>query len=653
LSQVRLTFDVFYSRLEAIESGRLATVLRQLPAFATELTSLRSIVDESVVYIDQSDAELRASLIELAQLSDVALQNLRLMNLTTMDNWAKMTTEERNRLAFVVFLLALLLITVLILLVVAVITSSRALRVASNRQVELVQINKRASLSETSLMKSEARLREAQKMAKIGNWEVDDKDVLDVSAEVFEIFQVDADKFDGSMDTFLARCTPLEAARVSQAARQAWKEAKSYQEEFSIDLPSGEQRRILSRAEPTVDANGATRRLVGTIQDITERAQAEDRLRQAQKMEAVGQLTGGVAHDFNNLLTVVMGNMELLRETTVSGEQRELIEASVKAALRGSKLTQSMLSFARKARLTPVRLDLNKLVRDMEAWSLNTLPATIQVKTQLQDPVHPVLVDENQATTALLNIILNAKDAMPGGGHLKLETQNVILCPTKAAYVGVSGLSAGRYVKATIEDTGCGIPSNKENAVFEPFFTTKPPGSGTGLGLSMVMGFMEQSGGAVSITSHEGEGTKVELYFKAMETADILLHPDEDVGTNEHGPLRILVVEDEPEVLSVVERNLRHAGHEVATALSGQTAIQLFDTDRSFDLVVTDAVMPGAIQGTDFAAHCRRKSPGIPIIFISGYSDFEAPQDMRRTVWLVKPVKRTKLLNTIDTLIGS
>jgi len=403
--------------------------------------------------------------------------------------------------------------------------------------------------------------------------------------------------------------------------------------------------------------------VIAVVEDITEKRARQRQLRQAQKMEAVGQLTGGVAHDFNNLLAVIMGNLELLdleiNQPDVAlpdpREARALITTALDAVRHGADLTGSLLSYARKAQLAPKIVDINETVRQTERWTRRAIESNVAIDAILPQGIHAVLVDGSALQNALLNLVLNARDAMPNGGTLKIETQNVVIDdgyfddPTET-------VSPGCYVMVSVSDSGTGIVPDEIEQIYDPFFTTKPVGKGSGLGLSMVEGFVRQSGGTIRVRSVQGEGTCFRLYFRAVsqEAADASLAQAAAPPKTPTYKARVLLVEDRPEVMLVLERILLSAGYDVRTAVSGDAGFGIFQLDQDFDLVVTDIVMPGRLQGAAFAHACRRLRPQMPFIFLSGYAPDSTAQDEAlpdSDPRLMKPISRNDLLVAIGTCL--
>ena len=367
---------------------------------------------------------------------------------------------------------------------------------------------------------------------------------------------------------------------------------------------------------------------VGVISlDITEQMRMENQLLQAQKMEAVGRLTGGVAHDFNNLLAVILGNAELLDEHV--GGDGPLTGPIIHAAERGAELTQRLLAFARKQPLNPRTIDLGELVLGMTELLKRTLGETIEVETGAADGLWNALADPGQVENAVLNLALNARDAMPGGGCLTIECFNAEL---DADYVSQNpDANAGQYVCLSVADTGMGMPAEVKNRVFEPFFTTKDVGAGSGLGLSMVYGFAMQSGGHASVQSEAGRGTIVSLYLRR---ADDTASGDAKDRREEIPPGQgemILVIEDDPSVRMMTVRMLTDLGYQVTDVGDAEAGRRALAECGGFDLVLTDVVLPGRTSGPELAAEIEVHRPDLKILLMSGYvADTVTPSDTLR-----------------------
>jgi PAS domain S-box-containing protein len=372
----------------------------------------------------------------------------------------------------------------------------------------------------------------------------------------------------------------------------------------------------------TLNAFPSSEGLAVFFRDISEHKQAvearrlmQEQLHQSQKMESVGQLTGGIAHDFNNLLMVVSGNLELIEEAADNGSVRQFAAAARRATDRGAKLTAQLLAFSRQQRLSPKLVNANELISEFEGLVRQAVGGACEVKLRTDEPLWLCHIDRPLLEAALLNLALNGRDAMPNGGVLKIETRNVILDEG-----AVAGCLPGSYVKVSVTDTGCGMPPEVRDRVFEPFFTTKEVGKGTGLGLSMVYGFVRQSGGHIAVESAPGAGTTVALYLpKATQKPDAEV---EAVQTQAipGGSERILVVEDNEDILEVTSAMLTTFGYRVLCARNGAEAIQMFESGQEFDLLFSDVVMPNGMNGVELAREARRLSKGIKILLTSGYA---------------------------------
>ena len=393
-----------------------------------------------------------------------------------------------------------------------------------------------------------------------------------------------------------------------------------------------------------------TRELAATNEqlraEIGAREQAQAALLQAQKMEAMGQLTGGVAHDFNNLLTAVSGSLALL-ESRISDERSlRLLRTAQRGTARGAKLTEALLAFARKQRLDSVPADLNAIVVDMSEMLRRSIGRSIEIRHLLATELWRVLVDVSQIETALLNIALNARDAMPGGGLLVIETANVP-AGDPALPVEAAGQDS---VLVSLRDTGIGMSVEVIEHAFEPFFTTKEIGKGTGLGLSMVFGVVRQSGGTVRIRSQLWEGTTVQIFLpRTVEVAALGLLPV--IGATPPKSAHILVVDDDPDVRWIIAEDLRELGYTVTEADSGRAALALLERDQPCDLMVVDLVMTG-LSGVDTTRLARRTRPNLKVLFCSGYADlshFEG--DVGNEVLLKKPFRPDILAEAVSTTL--
>ncbi len=355
----------------------------------------------------------------------------------------------------------------------------------------------------------------------------------------------------------------------------------------------------------------------GSSTDLTSQHETEERLRQSQKMDAIGQLTGGVAHDFNNVLTVIMGTIEIIQEGLADKPQLASIAALIDdAASRGAEITSQLLTFARRQPLEPREIDVNALVVETAKLLRPILGEHVEIVTRLADDAWPAMADPSQLSSAIVNLAVNARDAMPDGGRLTLETAN-----RELEGGGDGDSEAGSYVMVAVADTGHGIPAEIRDRVFEPFFTTKGVGRGTGLGLSMVYGFAKQSGGTVAIESEVGRGTVMRLFLPRSAGEAAVRTGLVPAPAPARGHETIFVVEDDPLVQGYVIAQLGSLGYRTLAASDGATALALVDQGARFDLLFTDIIMPGGMNGRELAEAVLLRRPGVPVLYTSGYAD--------------------------------
>ena len=380
-----------------------------------------------------------------------------------------------------------------------------------------------------------------------------------------------------------------------------------------------------------------------------ERQEAQAALYQAQKMEAVGQLTGGVAHDFNNLLTTIGGNADLLKENVRAERSGPRLDAILRAADRGATLTRQLLAFSRRQALHPETLDLRERTHETVEMMASSLREDIHFALAIPDDIWPVKADPAQLELAMLNIGINARDAMPEGGMLSIEARNVSLAPGEDRQNGL----VGDFIALTLSDTGVGIAPKALEHVFEPFFTTKGVGKGSGLGLSQVYGFAKQSGGAVGIRSEVGRGTAVTLFLpRARRPVD-----DPTVAPRPRafpaGAGRILHVEDNPAVAAVTRDMLAEIGFDVHGVEDAAAALAVLDRGQTFEIVLTDIVMPGKMNGLELAREIRRRAPGLPVLLTSGYSEALTDAGQNEFVILAKPYRAAALVDALALCLAA
>ncbi|MBS7541358.1 PAS domain S-box protein [Ancylobacter lacus] len=401
-------------------------------------------------------------------------------------------------------------------------------------------------------------------------------------------------------------------------------------------------------------ANGS-RIFTGFIRDLTSRQKMEEELRQAQKMEAVGQLTGGLAHDFNNLLTVISGNLEMLESRLTDERQRSLLREAQDAAEDGAKLTGQLLAFGRRQPLNPQLADVGQLLSNFSDLLRRTLGETVELRTTITGSSNLAMVDASQLQNALLNLALNARDAMPRGGRLTIDISRARIDVDYARMY--PEVRTGDYVLISVSDTGSGMAPEVKQRAFEPFFTTKSVGSGTGLGLSMVYGFVKQSGGHIQLYSEIGQGTCVRLFLPAgpSRAARGGAAGTGAAGAGElpGGSENILVVEDDARVRRVAVARLQDAGYSVIEAENAQQALGLLALHPGIDLIFTDIVMPGGMTGDELAQEVRLTRPDMKILFTSGYAEPSvAGRELAATgAWLRKPYTARELTTRLRKLL--
>jgi PAS domain S-box-containing protein len=406
--------------------------------------------------------------------------------------------------------------------------------------------------------------------------------------------------------------------------------------EYRWQCADGGYRHFLDQAVLLRDGDGRPIEYAGSLLDVSDRKDLENRLIQAQKMDAIGQLTGGIAHDFNNLLAAVLSGLSLIeKRAPLADDHRRILDMTRRAAEQGSELVGRLLAFARKQTLEPAPVDLARLAEAARDLLSHTLGGLVECDWRIADDVWCAYADEAQLELALMNLIINARDAMAEGGTITVTTANRRVGPDEEP-----GLAPGDYVALIVSDHGPGMAPDVLARVLEPFFTTKPTGKGTGLGLSMVYGFVEQSGGAIRIDSRVDEGTTVTMWLPRAERPDaaaVARAEDAQAKTPETPPLRILLVDDHAAVRATTAALLQDSGHEIVEAADGGMALKLLAAARqAFDLLITDYAMPN-VSGAEVIAGSRKMRPTLPAIMITGYADPAALPATRRVTLLTKP----------------
>jgi PAS domain S-box-containing protein len=412
--------------------------------------------------------------------------------------------------------------------------------------------------------------------------------------------------------------------------------------------------RVIETCKVPVQVDGdGTRYVLGIVRDLTDQKELETQVREMQRLESVGRLTGGIAHDFNNLLAIIMGSVELIREDlTPNSEAFTISSEALEAVTRGADLVRRLLAFARKQHLEPTPVDLNERLPTIVPLIERTLGENIRVRMNAAADLWRAQIDPTQVDDALVNLSINARDAMPEGGALVIETANVVLDSDYAAHH--AEVEPGEYVMLAVSDTGAGMTPDTIARAFEPFFTTKGEGKGTGLGLSQVYGWVKQSGGHIKIYSELDHGTTIKLYLPRAQTGSLPAAPSRLHEPVTRGHEKILLVEDNPNVRRTVIRQLTQLGYVTIEAEDGEAAFAMVERGLEFDLLLTDVVMPGGMNGYELAEKVKEARPGARILFTSGYTELaEANRDMSRIGPLIsKPYSRQDLGRAIRAALG-
>jgi PAS domain S-box-containing protein len=491
----------------------------------------------------------------------------------------------------------------------------------------------------------EAMLAETEQLAGIGSWRWDvAADVVEWSDQLYRIFGMQRN---GALRArnFFERVHPEDVAAVRTVVEQGLAAAKPFEFDHRIIREDGTVRSLHSLGRVATGGSGSIS-VIGSVQDITERTSLTDQLRQAQKMEAVGRLAGGISHDFNNILMVMKTYADILEESIDKDDtarRKDIVQIS-KAIERASALTRQLLVFSRRQPVEMQSMDINRAVTSFEGMIARLVGEDIEVRTKLARELWPVKADPGQIQQILMNLLVNSRDAMPDGGLVTIETSNVEVGPE---YTRTHMIEAGSYAMLAVTDSGEGMTREVQSQVFEPFYTTKPPGHGTGLGLSIVYGIVKNSNGHVWLYSEPEKGTTIKIYLPRTDLAphqsDYPVPRQEMRGGSES----ILLVEDEESVREALSLTLRDRGYTVIEASNGADAMKIFeDLDSRVDLVVTDMVMP-EVGGRDLARRVLELRPKTPVLFMSGYAeDSVAARGMplRAAAFLEKPFTASALL---------
>ncbi len=476
-------------------------------------------------------------------------------------------------------------------------------------------------LAEESVRRSEVRLREAQELAHLGSWELDVATRrLEWSEEVYRIFETAHDRSGGTAAAFRESVHPDDLEKVERAYEESLRGDGRGEIEHRLVLADGHIKHVYERWRTTFDAAGRPLRSVGTVQDVTERRRLEQQFLQAKKMDAVGQLAGGVAHDFNNLLTTVMMQLGLLEvSSSLDAEAREAVKEIGKASERAANLTRQLLLFGRRSAVQMRVLDLHEVLADLRKMLQRLIGETIRLAVSTEPDLPRVFADRGMLEQVIVNLCVNARDAMPNGGLIGVRGR---LTEWDEASAGLGlGRRPGRFACLSVCDTGCGMDKATLARIFEPFFTTKPVGRGTGLGLATVHGIVERHQGWIEVETAVGQGTTFWIFLPVHVGTGAVEAP---VAAARHevtaGNEGILLAEDDPAVRKSLARLLRRWGYRVFEAGDGHEALRVWNQRRkSIDLLFTDAVMPGGLGGVELAGRLLQERPGLKVILSSGY----------------------------------
>ncbi len=524
----------------------------------------------------------------------------------------------------------------------------------SERTADLLQEIAERRQAEKALRESETLLKNAQRIAKIGHSIWDEKENREVyaSGELGSIFGLPPGGLDSNFDEHLSSVHPDDIDRVKTVNEQLHSDHSTFNVDYKIVRPDGEVRHVREIAELEFDETGEPLRTISTIQDITEQKRLEDQLRRSQKMDAIGQLTGGIAHDFNNILGIIMGNLSLLKDQIVNDENAlKRVAVINKSAKRAANLTKQLLCFSRDQATDEVESDISCLILDMDSLVSRSLTPEVEVDRQLTENLWLVSINLGDFQDTLLNLVLNARDAMPNGGRLTIETHNCML--EKAYCTQHPNATPGEYVLLSVSDTGEGIASEQIDKIYDPFYTTKEVGKGTGLGLSMVFGFITRSNGHINVESEPGVGTTFHLYLpRAAERRLAGNIVDQQPEALLRGNKKILVVDDEEELLNLAKESLETLGYRVLTAENGIEALERLIEHSDISLLFSDVVMPGGMSGYELAEQAMGSRSDLKILLTSGHTEKASGQVQQKYTLIMKPYALEDLARRLQSLLG-
>lgn len=535
-----------------------------------------------------------------------------------------------------------------------------------------------------ALHETEARLRLACDAAEIGTWDWDlTTDKVHWNKQHFELFGMSKLSDEMTIEAAIANLHPEDLDRAIETATHSIKYKVPYRDEFRIVQDNGNIRWIVSQGKPLhFNAKGRPQSMIGVTYDITERKnavleltkinkeleervaertrdleqemrerqKAQEALSHAQRLEAIGQLAGGIAHDFNNLLAVIGGNLELALLNLPDDPAAELIQDSLKAVEAGANLNQRLLSFAQKRSLAPVGLNVNDRIADAVIIYQRALNENISLELELSPDIREAFVDPGEFDSALLNLVINARDAMPSGGKLRISTCNLKF--GRGDRKTHPSAHPGDYILLSVSDTGTGMTQEVQEKAMTPFFTTKEPGKGSGLGLSSVFGFAGQSGGFVTIESEDGAGSTINIYLPQAHSGAHASLSDAQAGDTPLGNGEVvLVVEDDDAVLRVTRKRLIALGYNVIEAKTAAEAIKLLEKGDPLSLVFSDVRMPGELSGYDLAEWLSQNRPDIQVLLTSGYNEYAVGEEQHIRL-LAKPYSLKVLAHALDDALA-
>jgi signal transduction histidine kinase/CheY-like chemotaxis protein len=514
-------------------------------------------------------------------------------------------------------------------------------------------LEERVAERTAELQSSEARLAEAQEVAQIGSWEWDVlANEVWWSDELYRTWRTSRHAFQPTYDAFLAGVHPDDRVQLQSAIERAKRDGHSFDEEHRITPFGGDERIVRSKGRVIRDADGRVVRMVGTAQDVTEYKRLEAQFQQAQKLEALGLLAGGIAHDFNNLITAIGGYTELVLVEFDGRDSRrnDLFEVR-KAADRAAALTRRLLAFSRPQSIQPKMLDINALVAGIETLLRRTIGEHIELVLDLDAGVECIRADAAQLEHVLLNLALNARDAMPDGGRLRFATALVGIGESEPR--PLQRMTPGNYVKLTVSDTGIGMSPETQARIFEPFFTTKPAGEGTGFGLATAYSIIKQCGGYISVSSALGSGTTFDIYLPTVLARSDTRQPSDELTCEAGGSETILLVEDDGAVRRLARIVLSSAGYHVLDARDGEEALVLVAGRKAIDLLISDVVMPG-VSGHELSQRLAQRYANMRVLYTSGYTKFATQGsgiDLSAP-FLPKPFRPADLLTKVREVLG-